>query len=497
MAVRLETGRARPGTGRAALALITVCQLVLVVDATIVNVALPSIRAGLGFSPAGLSWVVNAYTLAFGGLLLLGGRAGDVLGHRRVFVAGVCLFTVASLAGGLAMTPGWLLAARTGQGVGAALAGPGSLALVAVTFEEGPRRARALAVFSMASSAGMVVGLVLGGVLTTWGSWRWVLFVNVPVGVVVVALAPRFLAESERLPGRLDLAGAFTSTAGTSALVYGFIRAARHGWGEGVTVAAFGFAVVSLAAFVVVEARARQPVMPLRLFAGRDRRGAYGMRLLLTAAMSGMLFFLTLWVQDVLGYSALRTGLAFLPTTPALVVASRAVPWLLPRFGARPVMVAGSVLCVAGMVWLTGASAGSGYAAMVLGPVVLFGAGTGLVAVAATFVALSSVPGADSGAASGLLQGMQQVGGSLGVAVLVTVYASAASPTGGTAVAGIVWAFGAGVVFTVGMLVLSLAGFTSGVRGRRPPGRREGFRGARSAHRRGAGSTSWMRSSEQ
>jgi EmrB/QacA subfamily drug resistance transporter len=457
MALRLEERHVRaPG---AALALITGCQLILVVDATIVNVALPSIQRSLHFSPAGLSWVVNAYTLAFGGLLLLGGRAGDILGHRRVFVAGAVLFTLASLAGGFATSPAWLLAARTAQGAGAAFAGPGSLALIAVTFEEGPRRARALAVFSIAGSAGMVVGLAVGGMLTMWASWRWVLFVNVPVGAVIPVLAPRFLRESERLPGRFDLAGAFTSTAGTSALVYGFIRAARHGWGEGVTVAAFGGAVVLLVAFVVVEARARQPIMPLRLFTGRDRCGAYGMRLLLTAAMSGMLFFLTLFVQNVLGYSPLRTGLAFLPTTLALVAASRAVPRLLPRFGARPVMVAGSVLCVAGMVWLTGVSAGSGYAAMILGPVLLFGAGTGLVAVAATFVALSSVPRADSGAASGLLQGMQQVGGSLGVAVLVTVYASAPSSLAGTQVSGIGYAFTAGVVFTVGMLVIAVAGF--------------------------------------
>ncbi|MDN3356282.1 MFS transporter [Actinomadura sp. DC4] len=465
MALRVG-GRVRaPG---AALALITCCQLILVVDATIVNVALPSIRWSLGFSPEDLSWVVNAYTLTFGGLLLLGGRAGDILGHRRVFVAGAALFTVASLAGGFAVSPAWLLAARAAQGVGAAFAGPASLALVAVTFEEGPRRARALAVFSMAASAGMVVGLVVGGMLTMWASWRWVLFVNVPVGAAVVVLAPRLVAESERLPGRFDVMGALTSTAGTSLLVYGFIRAARRGWGEGWTVAAFGGAVAVLGVFVAVEARARQPVMPLRLFAGRERRGAYGMRLLLTAAMSGMLFFLTLFVQDVLGYSPLRTGLAFLPTTVALVVASRAVPWLLPRLGARPVMVAGSVLCVAGMVWLTGV--GGGLVA-ILGPVLLFGAGTGLVAVAATFVALSSVPRADSGAASGLLQGMQQVGGSLGVAVLVTVYAS-----GPGSVAGMRRAFAAGVVLTVCMLVIAVAGFAG-----------QGVRG----------STNWRRSSEQ
>ncbi len=437
----------------AALAVITACQLMLVVDATIVNVALPSIQRGLHFSPPGLSWVVNAYTLAFGGLLPLGGRAGDILGRRTVFIAGTVVFALASLAGGLATSPGWLLAARAAQGAGAAFAGPGSLSLIATTFEEGPRRVRALAISSMVTSAGMVAGLVLGGVLTAWASWRWVLFVNVPVGAAIALLAPLYVAASERLPGRFDLAGALTSTLGSSLLVYAFIRAARDGWGDGTGLAAFALALLLLTAFVLVEARVRQPIMPLRLFADADRRGAYAMRLLLTAAMSGMLFFLTLFVQNVLGYGPLRTGLAFLPTTLALVAASRAVPRLLPRYGARPIMTAGSALCVAGMLWLTGASATSGYATMILGPVLLFGAGTGLVAVAATFVALASVPARDSGAASGLLQSMQQVGGSLGVAVLITAYAG-----GGTA-GGFTNAFTIGAAFTACMLAISLLTF--------------------------------------
>ncbi len=446
---QIDTSRRSPE-----LTLITACQLILVVDATIVNVALPSIQRSLHFSAAGLTWVVNAYTLAFGGLLLLGGRAGDILGHRRVFLAGVALFTLASLAGGFATSPEWLLAARAAQGSGAAFAGPASLALIATTFEEGPRRARALATFSMASSGGMVVGLVLGGVLTAWVSWRWVLFVNVPVGLTIALLTPRFIRESARQPGRFDLAGALTSTSGTSLLVYGFIRAARSGWGEDVTLLSFALAVLLLALFVVIEARVRQPIMPLRLFRGRERLGAYAMRLLLTSAMSGMLFFLTLLVQNIFGYSALETGFAFLPTTIALVSASRAVPHLLPRYGARPLMVAGSLLCVAGMVWLTQVSDGSGYLTMILGPVLLFGAGTGLVAVAATFVALSSVPRLDSGAASGLLQSTQQVGGSLGVAALVTVYAIA-----GTPVHRMVHAFTAGTVFTACMLLTALVAF--------------------------------------
>jgi EmrB/QacA subfamily drug resistance transporter len=437
-----------------ALALLTTCQLILVTDATIVNVALPSIQRSLHFSASGLSWVVNAYTLAFGGLLLLGGRAGDILGHRRVFLAGIGLFTVASLLGGLATAPGWLLLGRAAQGVGAAFAGPGALALLATTFEEGPRRARALAAFAMAASAGMVVGLVLGGMLTAWASWRWVLFVNVPAGVAIMMCTPRLIGESPRRSGRFDLAGALTSTFGMTLLVYGFIRAARSGWGEGLTVAALVAALVLLAAFLVIEDGVRQPLMPLRLLAGRDRAGAYAMRLLLTSAMVGMLFFLTLFVQNILGYGPLRTGFGFLPTTLALIAASRAVPRLLPRYGPRPVMTAGSVLCLVGMVWLTQASATSGYLTMILGPVLLFGAGTGLVAVAATFVALSAVPPGDSGAASGLLQSMQQVGGSLGVAVLVTAYATADGP-----VSGIVHAFTTGVMLTIAMLATSALTF--------------------------------------
>jgi EmrB/QacA subfamily drug resistance transporter len=455
---------------RPALALLTTCQLMLVTDATIVNVALPSIQRSLHFSAAGLSWVVNAYTLAFGGLLLLGGRSGDILGHRRVFIAGITLFTVASLFGGLATAPGWLLLGRAAQGVGAAFAGPGSLALIATTFTEGPRRARALAVFAMAAGAGMVLGLVLGGILTGLASWRWVLFVNVPFGAAVAVFTPRLIPESappasislllrSRPRTRFDLAGALTSTAGMTLLVYGFIRAARHGWGEGLTVAALVVALVLLAAFLVIEDGVRQPLMPLRLFAGRDRAGAYAMRLLLTAPMVGMLFFLTLFVQNILGYGPLRTGFAFLPTTLALIAASRAVPQLLPRYGPRPIMTAGSVMCVVGMVWLTQASATSGYLTMILVPVLLFGAGTGLVAVAATFVALSAVPPGDSGAASGLLQSMQQVGGSLGVAVLVTAYA-----TGETSIGGTVHAFTAGVVFTACMLATSLLAFRTPVR---------------------------------
>ncbi|GAA4638914.1 MFS transporter [Actinoallomurus vinaceus] len=448
--------------GGAALALLAACQLVLVVDASIVNIALPGIQRGLGFTDAELSWVVNAYTLAFGGLLLLGGRVGDLLGHRRAFIAGVALFTVASLAGGLATAPGWLLAARAAQGAGAALAAPGSLALIATTFPDGPRRSRALSVFAIAGSAGMVAGLVLGGLLTAWTSWRAVLFVNVPVGALIALLAPRALRESRAREGRFDLAGALTCTSGSTVLVYALIRAAEHGWGDGLTVGAFCAAAVLLASFPVVETRVRQPIMPLGLFGERDRVGAFLMRLLLTSAMSGMMFFLTLYVQQVLGYGPLATGFGFLPTTVALIAASRAVPRLLPRYGAQPVMAAGALLCVAGMVWLTRVPEVGSYGAVVLGPVLLFGAGTGLVAVAATFVAMASVPAEEAGATSAFLQSMQQIGGSLGVAVLVTANGAAAHDAshGGTAqVDGMRDAFTAGAVFTVAMLATALFAF--------------------------------------
>ncbi|MFC4909666.1 MFS transporter [Actinomadura gamaensis] len=455
----LDDDRRGGRRGRLALGVLAACQLVLVVDASIVNIALPSVQRGLGFSDAGLSWVVNAYTLAFGGLLLLGGRAGDLLGHRRTFVAGVALFTAASFAGGLAGAPAALLAARAAQGASAALAGPGSLALIATTFPDGPRRSRALAVFAIAASGGMVVGLVLGGLLTAWASWRAVMFVNVPVGAAIVLLAPRALRESPRRRARFDLGGALTCTLGSVLLVYGLIRAAGHGWGEVRTVGALCAAAVLLGLFPLVEARAAQPVMPLGLWSERDRVGAFAMRLLLTAAMSGMMFFLTLFVQGVLRYGPLATGFGFLPTTVVLVAVSRAVPRLLPRYGARPLMVAGSVLCVAGMAWLTQVSADGSYLSLILGPVLLFGAGSGMVSVSATFAAMASVPSGEAGAASAVLQSMQQVGGSLGVAVLVTVDDAT---RGATPADGMRGAFTAGLVLTVAMTAVAAFGFRRG-----------------------------------
>ena len=312
--------RQRPGI---TLAIMLCAQLMIVLDMTVVNIALPSIAHGLHFSASSLSWVLNAYALTFGGLLLLGGRAGDILGRRRVFLAGLALFTVASLAGGLATSAPWLLAARAAQGVGGAIATPAVLAIIVSGYPDGRERTRALSLFTAVMMGGGSLGLVLGGVITQWASWRWVLFVNVPIGLAVLLIGPRFIAESKRQPGRLDLAGALTSTLGMSALVYGFIKASSSGWSDRITLAAFAAAVVLLASFVLIETRSAQPITPLRLFTDRSRSASYVVRLLLVAGMFGMFFFLTQFVQEVLGLSPLQAGLSFLPMTGGAV---RGVP---------------------------------------------------------------------------------------------------------------------------------------------------------------------------
>jgi EmrB/QacA subfamily drug resistance transporter len=400
-------------------------QLMIILDMTVVNIALPHIQTGLHFTPASLSWVLNAYTLTFGGLLLLGGRAGDILGRRRVFIAGISLFTLASLAGGLAQSAGWLLAARAAQGVGGALATPAVLALIVGSFSEGRERTRALGIYAAVAMGGASLGLVLGGVITQWASWRWVLFINVPVGIAVVAVTPIFVAESPRQRGRFDVTGALTSIAGMTALVYGFIRAASSGWGNRLGLAAFAAAAVLLGAFLVTESRARQPITPLRLFTDRGRAGSYLARLLVVAGMFGMFFFLTQFVQDVLGFSPLATGIAFLPMTVTLFAVSRAAPRLLPRFGPTRLMVAGMLPVIAGMAWLSRVSVHSAYGSGILGPMLLLGIGMGVAFVPLTTVALAGVAPADSGAASSMVNVMQQVGGSLGLAILVTVFGTA------------------------------------------------------------------------
>ncbi|MFD7625917.1 MFS transporter [Streptomyces sp. NPDC059851] len=420
------TGATARGNGNGlALFVIASCQLMVVLDITIVNIALPHIQTSLGFSTEGLSWVVSAYTLAFGGLLLLGGRAGDILGRKRVFTSGVLLFGLASLLGGLAQSEGQLLGARALQGVGGAIASPTALALITTTFHEGPARNRAFGVFSGVSAAGGAIGVLLGGILVEWLDWRWVLFVNVPIAVVVATLATKVLHESARHPGHFDLAGALLSTAGMVSLVYGFIRAAQDGWRDPVTLASFGVAVVLLTLFVINERRSVRPITPLHMLADRNRAGTYGIMLFLACAIFGMFFFLTLFVQNVLGFSPLQAGLAFLPVSVVVAIAAGATSRLLPTFGPKPFMVAGALSCAVGLGWLTQTDVHSTYLGSILGPMLFFGLGMGLQFVSLTLMALSDVADRESGAASGLLNTTQQVGGSLGLSVLVTVFGTA------------------------------------------------------------------------
>ncbi|MGW0464704.1 MFS transporter [Streptomyces sp. NPDC003027] len=416
----------RRGDGNGiALLVIASCQLMVVLDITIVNIALPQIQRSLEFSTTTLSWVVNAYTLTFGGLLLLGGRAGDILGRRRVFVFGVLLFGLASLLGGLAQNSGQLLAARALQGVGGAIASPTSLALISTTFTEGPARNRAFGVFAAVSAGGGAIGLLAGGVLVEWLDWRWVLFVNVPIAVLIAFAAPRHIKESERHAGHFDLAGALTATLGMVALVYGFIRAAQEGWRDPLTLASFGAAIVLLGVFILVERRSRQPITPLRMFADRNRAGTYAIMLCLAAAMFGMFFFLTLFVQNVLDFSPLEAGLAFLPVSAVIAVGAGLASQLLPRFGPKPFMVLGSLLAAAGLSWLTLTDVHSTYLGSILGPMLVFSLGMGMMFISLTLMALSNVEAAETGAASGLLNVTQQVGGSLGLSILVTAFGTA------------------------------------------------------------------------
>ena len=404
----------------------------VVLDATIVNVALPHIQTALGFSGTGLEWVVNAYALAFGGLLLLGGRTGDLLGRRRVFIAGILVFSLASLLGGFATGQVWLLSARVLQGVGGAFAAPTALSLIAVTFPEGPPRNRAMGVYAAMSVAGGAVGLIAGGLLVQFASWRWVFFVNVPIGLVVAFLAARVLPESERRRGQFDLPGAITGSLGLALLVYGLSEAAtsQNGvshWGDTKVIVSLVAAVVLLVAFGFIEVRSRSALVPIRVLRNRDRTGAYLISLCIGTALFGMFFFLTLFVQTVWGYDALRTGISYLPMVATIMVASAVASQLVNRIGARPLMITGAVLGTGGMVWLSRITEHSTYAGGLLGPMMLTAFGMGLLFVPISLVALTKVAENDTGVASSLLNVGQQVGGALGLAVLGTVAWSAVS----------------------------------------------------------------------
>jgi EmrB/QacA subfamily drug resistance transporter len=429
-----ETGRAvspgvtAGGSSRRGLALVVIAtaQLMVVLDATIVNVALPHIQQALGFSGSGLEWVVNAYAVTFGGLLLLGGRAGDILGRRRVFVFGLLLFSAASLLGGFATSQWWLLTARAVQGVGGAVIAPTALALITTNFPEGRERNRAFSVYAAMAGAGSAAGLLLGGVLTTYLSWRWVLFVNVPIGIIVAAAAPRVLSESPRRPGRIDVAGAVTGTGGIALLVYGLSKATTGAdgishWGDAQVLASLAVSVVLLVSFVLIERRSPHPLLPMRVLADRNRSGSYLIMLCIATGLFGLFFFLTLFIQNVLGYSAIRTGIAYLPFAIGVVLASALASPLVARIGPRPLIVAGSAMVAGGMFWFSRLTEHAGYFSQLLGPQLVSSFGLGLVFVPLSLVALHKVAEQDSGVASSLLNTGQQVGGAVGLALLGTV----------------------------------------------------------------------------
>jgi EmrB/QacA subfamily drug resistance transporter len=407
------------------LAVILGSYLMIVLDLSIVINALPHIHSALGFSATGLSWVQNAYTLTFGGLLLLGARAGDIYGRRRMFVVGITIFALASLAAGAAQSAAWLLTARGLQGVGAAIAAPSTLALLMTSFPEGRERTRAIAWYAAVASGGGSIGLLLGGVLTSWLSWRAGLFINVPVGATLIIAAPRVLRETERRTGHFDLIGAATSTLGMFALVYGIVRAGSAGWGDALTLASLSGGLLMLVAFVFNERRAQQPITPLRLFASRERVGAYIARVLFVGAMFGQFFFLTQYLQSVLGFSPIEAGAAFLPLTLVLFAATHAVPDLVARFGNTRVLAAGILIALVGMAWLSHLSTGASYITGVAIPMAILGLGAACAFTPLTTAGVAGVPNEDAGAASGLVNVAHQLGGSLGLGVLVAVFASA------------------------------------------------------------------------
>jgi EmrB/QacA subfamily drug resistance transporter len=411
------------------LAVILASYTMIVLDISIVITALPQIHHDLGFSPIALSWVQNAYLLAFGGLLLLGARAGDLVGRRRIFIIGLGLFTLASVAVGSAQTEGWLIGARAAQGVGAAILAPSTLALLQTSFAEGPERTRAVSYYAAVAGVAATVGLVVGGIFAGLLSWRVGFFINAPIGLALMLAAPRYLPETEPRSGQTDAIGALTSTLGMSALVFGIVRSADAGWADAQTLGSVATGLLLLALFVANERRAPQPIMPLRLFSSRERTGAYAARFLFLGAMAPFWFFTTQYLQSVAGYSPVQAGLAFLPTTVVNFAAALAIPKLTGKYGNPTVLVGGLTISFIGMAWLSRLSADSFYITGVALPMVLIGAGQGGALGPLTAAGITGVAAEDAGAAGGVTNVAHQVGGSLGLAVLVAVFAAADSAT--------------------------------------------------------------------
>ncbi|MEI7057346.1 MFS transporter [Nocardioides sp. CCNWLW239] len=406
------------------LTVILGCQLMMTLDASIVTTALTHIKAELGFTDSSLSWIQNAYVLAFGGLLLLGARAGDLLGRRRVFIAGAAVFTAASLLAGIAPSAGVLITARALQGLASAFAIPSTLALLITSFPEPEERTRAIAIYSAVIGAGASVGIIVGGVFTEYLSWRWGLLVNVPIGILILALSPRYLPETERRPGRVDMLGALTVTVGMSALVYGLVEAAEIGWASPRTQLPLAAAVVLLVTFVLVEQRAAQPIVPIRLFRSVQRSGAYVGRILIVGAMFSTFYFLSQYLQNVLGLSPLATGFVYIPMTGMFFAMVYVVRWAGPRVSKPALLLTSLVTAAIGMVWLSRIDSTT-TVAWILPPLLVLGIGQGIAIILLTDFGMAEVDPGDAGAASGLVNTAHQIGGSIGLALLTVVYGAA------------------------------------------------------------------------
>jgi EmrB/QacA subfamily drug resistance transporter len=422
--IEVEPGRTVPEW--LLLTLVCVGQFMVVLDISIVNVALPSIQRDLHFDTAGLQWVVNAYTLTFAGFLMLGGRLADLFGRRRIFIIGLSVFTAASLIGGMSQSQAMLVGARALQGLGAAILAPATLTILTATFREGPSRARALGVWSAVASAGASAGALLGGVLTDFLSWRWILFVNIPIGLLALAFARRYIPESRADMARrhLDVLGAVTVTGGLVALVYAIVRTQTYSWGNVHTLVPLAIAVVLISVFLVVQSRSRAPLVPLRIFRSRSVAGGNLVMLLLFSAMFGSWYFETLYMQRVLGFSPLQAGLAFLPQTLLIAAGAQVTARLVTRLGPRPIIMVGTLVGAGGLAWLSRFTPSSTFGADLLGPFILIGLGMGLAVTPVTVAGTSGVDPGDAGLASGLLNTSRTVGASIGLATLATLAAT-------------------------------------------------------------------------
>ena len=439
------------------LAVLAGAQFLVALDISIITVAVPSIERQMSFSPASLQWVVNAYALPFGGLLLLGGRLGDIFGRRRIFQIGTVLFVLCSLLGGFAQSPAWLIASRAGQGVGAALLSPNAFALVATTFTEGSARNKAFGVFSATAGAASAAGVILGGVLTKLLTWRSVFFVNVPLGVLVFIGAAIVIAEPVRAKLKLDVLGGVTVTIGAVALVNAAVTASASGWTAISTIVSFVVAVVFLVAFVIIQARREQPLISLSLFGDRNRSGAFVVQFLNNSVNIGFYYFLSKFLQELLHYDSLTTGLALLPAPIVVVLAAQVAGRLLAKVGPRPLLFVGGLLLSGGLLYASFLSPDSSYLIRVVPALVLVAAGYGGMVVPVTVTAISGVPPRNTGMATGILNTCQQVGGAFGLAAMVTVVvgvtgAKVAHPAAAT----VAHAYGSALLLAAG---IAFAGF--------------------------------------